>query len=120
MNDCIDSVRLFTEKEDIMIINFKYINGKKPKEIAKLMNRDEAQISNRIDALVSSNEWAKSLHVMQLKTKARVRELRNKKIIERHESGMSRHEISKELGIAKQTVTNVVMRWRNEKNLSES
>jgi len=119
MTDYNESVRLFTEEEDVKIINLKYINGKKPKEITKLMNRDEAQVSNRIDSLVSTNEWAKSLHVMNLETKARAKELRDKKIISMHRRGISRKNIASQLGVARQTVTNVVTRWNFENSLSE-
>ena len=119
MTEYNESIRLFTDEEDIKIINLKYINGKKSKEIAKIMNRDEAQVSNRIDSLVSTNEWAKSLHIMNLETKVRAKELRDKKIILRHKQGMKRNDIATELGVARQTVTNVVKRWTYENNLSE-
>ena len=120
MTDYNESVRLFTDEEDVKIINLKYINGKKPKEIAKIMNRDEAQVSNRIDSLVSTNEWAKSLHVTRLEIKARAKERRDKKIINMHRRGISRKNIASQLGVAKQTVTNVVTRWTYENSLSEN
>jgi len=120
MTEYNESIRLFTDEEDIKIINLKYINGKKPKEIAEIMNRDESQVSNRIDSLVSTNEWAKSLHIMHLETKARAKELRDKKIINMHRRGISRKNIAAQLGVAKQTVTNVVKRWNYENNLSEN
>jgi transposase len=119
LTDYNHKARLFTDEEDIKIINLKYINGKKPKEIAKLMNRDEAQVSNRIDSLVSTNEWAKSLHIMNLETKVRAKELRDKKIISMHRRGISRKNIASQLGVARQTVTNVVTRWNFENSLSE-
>ena len=120
LTDYNHKARLFTDEEDIEIINLKYINGKKPKEIAEIMNRDEAQVSNRIDSLVSTNKWAKSLHIMHLETKARAIELRNKKIILRHKQGMKRNDIASELGVARQTVTNVVKQWNFENSLSEN
>ena len=112
--------RLFTDEEDIKIINLKYINGKKPKEIAEIINRDESQVSNRIDEIVSTNDWAKSLHIMHLETKARAKELRDKKIISMHRRGILRKNIASQLGVARQTVTNVVKRWTYENNLSEN
>ena len=119
LTDYNHKARLFTDEEDIKIINLKYINGKKPKDIAKIMNRDESQVSNRIDSLVSTNEWAKSLHIMQLENKKRAKELRDKKIINMYRRGISRKNIASQLGVARQTVTNVVKRWNYENNLSE-
>ena len=114
MTEYNESIRLFTDEEDIKIINLKYINDKKPKEIAEIMNRDESQVSNRIDTLVSTNEWAKQLHVENLKVKARAKEIQRDKIIKLHKQGVSRKSIAAQLGVAKQTVTNVVKRWNFE------
>lgn len=120
MTEYNESVRKFTRDEDIKIINLKYLERKKYKEIAKIMNRTEMQISGRLGELIKTNEKAKSLHTMHLKTKTKVRKLRDEKIIMMHKQGMKRSDIAKELSVASQTVTNVVKRWNYENNLSES
>jgi transposase len=111
--------RLFTDEEDKIIINLKYVNGKSMKEIANMMGYKESQIISRVNTLTSHHEWAKKFHLMHLEVKKKAKEMKEKKIIMMLKQGASVKTITKTLNVAPSTVNNLKRRIAHDDRRSD-